>query len=822
MAVWENVRTVIDGAAADSRRAGTSRIASAALLAAALAAAPAPAGAGAPVQPALQDNFPKPVHYRYANNFKVKPGLENEAVQLWLSRYGGVMGVELDAGRVILTGDGRPEVIRRVMKERPDLFFILYSTGHIKCPDETSPYFDPVTGNITDWHPGHWCYLPRVKVLQDSIPRETGETTIKVDMSPPRLGPREGMDDEDFASTFTSDAFSLRKDRGDDICIYSLLPDGTPDWENSEQVALVAMDKGAGTVRVRRGCYGSSPKAFQGTIFAAVHDEVTKFHGWLYNFSTFCPRDAKGRTAGDLWAETYAAIFQPGGLASHFHAIQHDTLVETLWGKRGIDNNNNGTDDMLEDLGGVNWFAVGMTDALRKLREALPPHVSILPDAGNRGYYYVNGWEVEGFPGRHDPAWRGHSEICNRLAFSRETCLTPRFTQVQHKIFNFTLGSDEPGAILQGRELPFHYSRAVLALATAHEAGVTWYSLPPPDEGGETGVYDEMRMGKELRPGWLGKPVGDLLYPAVQAQPPLVDLLAGGTDPVPLDGTVLARDKGLLKLTHPDKARPIRMAWKLESPSADLTVLARLRGVRREGVPVKMPREMRVSLVGGTAFPGYLIPDDPSPLRCGIVLKSGDVKMLSTPVEAETGFTLGLHSLQVWHKDPEMARLFWEAQLCTPDNARLHFWVFNVNAPCAVEAAAVGADGQPGAFQQIASIARVQGPAPLLRNIDLAPLGLAGKDVVFRFLSAARTHGSANGSWGEVTVAAGDRGGNVPAGLSQAKLGGVFGGGIPCATFPFPPHAGWHPAHAGVRIRGGRRGRPRNPGHPRRPGGPGA
>ena len=56
---------------------------------------------------ALGTDFPKAVHYRYANNFKVKPGQEDAAYREWLANYGRMMGVELD-GRVIHPLELRP------------------------------------------------------------------------------------------------------------------------------------------------------------------------------------------------------------------------------------------------------------------------------------------------------------------------------------------------------------------------------------------------------------------------------------------------------------------------------------------------------------------------------------------------------------------------------------------------------------------------------------------------------------------------------------------------------------------------------------------
>ncbi|MCX7887126.1 MAG: hypothetical protein N3B01_07750 [Verrucomicrobiae bacterium] len=496
--------------------------------------------------PVLGPNFPKALFYRYANNFKVKPGHEDEAYQKWLADYGQLMGVELDS-RVTLSDDGRREIIQRVKREHPEQFLIFYSTGHIKVPTEKP---DPYSGKLADYSHGHWVYLPRVRVLGE-VPQESGVSTIRVEL--PSLP--QGARGKQVAP------FSLRADRGDDICLYALGSDGQPDWENAEQVTLVGYDEKAGVIRVKRGCYGSTPRAIRGQVFAAVHAEVTKFHGWVYNFSTFCPKDRAGRTAGDVWAAAYAKNFP-----MHFDALQLDTLLDYVWPGRGVDINNNGIDDATEDFGDVNWFGVGVCQALQKFRGLLPKEKLLLPDAGNLGFHYVNGWEVEGFPGRLDPAWRHYSEVCNRLELSRRLCVEPRYTHVQHKIFSYAIGLDGTPEILSGHKLPFHLSRAVLALATIQEAAVTWYSLPPSSADGRPGVYDEICMGAERRLGWLGRPVGEPIYLA-RATP---NLVSG------------------------NRTRAV-----VTTPRPELFVYVRVRGKPRAGLPVKMPRWMRVSVQGG-------------------------------------------------------------------------------------------------------------------------------------------------------------------------------------------------------------------------------
>lgn len=706
---------------------------------------------------AMRAEFPKAVHYRYANNFKVKPGQEDAAYREWLANFGRAMGAQLD-GRVTVTDDGRREVIHRFKREHPEQFLIFYSTGHIKLPTEQT---DPASGKLSDYSHGHWLYLPRVKVLHE-IRAEAGVSELRVRM-PQRTarGPATIRNqDEDVAAAKTRAAFSLRADRGDDICLYSLGPDDAPDWENAEQVRLVGLDEAQGLIRVQRGCYGTPPRAFTGQVFAAVHSEVTKFHGWFYNFSTFCPKDRHGRTAGDVWAEAYARVFQPGGSSAHFDALQLDTLVEDVWPGRGADINNNGIDDSEEDLGGANWFAVGVCRTLEKLRSLLPEEKLLLPDAGNRGFAFVNGWEVEGFPGRHDPAWRQYSEVCNRLELSRHLCREPRYTHVQHKIFNYTLSRGGAPQILAGKELPFHLSRAVMGLATIHEAAVTWYSQPPPEPDGCAGVYDEMRMGVANRLGWLGKPRGEIVYPGC-ATP---DLCAGS---MTLPWTVAGGKDGRDVQAGGAHAR---FRLSVTSPGPELLVVTRWRGEPRAGVGSKMPRKAAVSLRGGASGGANLLPADTALLEAGLRFPDGTTQRLPEP-PARLEFYEGWHTLRLGARHDSATHLFWQTRRRVAAGDRLALAVFTGSGAYSVEAAAVRGDGAAGEFRHIVTPFTPIGPAVFQRNVALDPLGFGGKEVVFRFL-AAMPKGRANAAWCEVALGRPVLGDWPPAGPIQRSIGG--------------------------------------------------
>ncbi|MFZ5829093.1 MAG: hypothetical protein ACOY3P_03360 [Planctomycetota bacterium] len=716
---------------------------------------------------ALQPQYPKAVHYRYANNFKVRLGGEDAAYRAWAANYGNAMGAELD-GRVTLTDNGRRQIIERFKREHPEQFLIFYSTGHIKIPTEAS---DPASGQLTDYSQGHWVYLPRVRVLHD-VKEESGVSELRVAMPKPasRGNATADSQNEDVAQARTSAAFSLRADRGDDICLYTLKADGSPDWERAEQVRLVGLDELGSIIRVQRGCYGTQPRAHAGEVYVAVHAEVTKFQGWWYNFSTFCPRDPQGRTAGEIWAEAYGRIFQPGGSSAHFDALQLDTLMEDVFAGRGCDINNNGIDDAEEDFGGVNWFAVGVCEALEKLRAYLPADKLLLPDAGNRGFAYVNGWEVEGFPGRHDPAWRNYSEVCNRLELSRCLCQEPQFTQVQHKIFNYTLSRDGAPEILSGNALPFSLSRAVLGLSTIHEAAVTWYSQPPRDPLGRAGVYDEICMGAANQLGWLGLPKGDIIYLGLAGS----DLSGGALQRperfVASEGTRLESRGNALLVSHAERNRNARVHLAVTPDKPELLVVVRWRGEPRARVRARIPRHATVSLAGGSGGEGYLLPADGSKFEAGVLLPDGTMESLPPPT-ARVQFDKGWHTLRFGIKHDTASHLVWQVRRRIDPGSRLSLAAYPGTGAYSVEAAEVQSDGTTGTFQQVVAPFTPIGPTVFHRNVAMDPCGFGGKDVMFRFLTALN-RGRGSAAWCEVALGRPVIGDLPPAGPIERRIGG--------------------------------------------------
>ena len=88
-----------------------------------------------------------------------------------------------------------------------------------------------------------------------------------------------------------------------------------------------------------------------------------------------------------------------------------------------------------------------------------------------------------------------------------------------------------------------------------------------------------------------------------------------------------------------------------------------------------------------------------------------------------------------------------------------------------MEAAELRSDGAPGEFRPVVASFTPSGPAAFRRNVALAPLGLAGKEVVFRFLVAVQ-NGRASAVWSEVAAGRAVLGDWPAAGPIQRNIGG--------------------------------------------------
>jgi len=73
-----------------------------------------------------------------------------------------------------------------------------------------------------------------------------------------------------------------------------------------------------------------------------------------------------------------------------------------------------------------------------------------------------------------------------------------------HKFMDLSAGHEGK----QQADVPFNIHRLVFAAAMFTDAAICYCYAPQAEAKGQTGVWDELRMGTANRLGWLGKPLG--------------------------------------------------------------------------------------------------------------------------------------------------------------------------------------------------------------------------------------------------------------------------------------------------------------------------
>ncbi|MHC4632520.1 MAG: twin-arginine translocation signal domain-containing protein, partial [Planctomycetota bacterium] len=187
--------------------------------------------------------YPRVFFFRQAEGRAAQKSLSYEQWEETFERLMGIEGKVLDEevlGRSIRNID-----FFTCFKQRhPNQLVLLHFNGNARDPRYESERF----------FAGHWIYFNGAKILSN-VPAEYGETNIHVDK--PNL-------------------FKLNmgryRDRNEDIGLCMLDAFGKPNWHQSEQVQLISIDSRNKTIRVRRGCYGTEPRAFPtGQGYAAAH-----------------------------------------------------------------------------------------------------------------------------------------------------------------------------------------------------------------------------------------------------------------------------------------------------------------------------------------------------------------------------------------------------------------------------------------------------------------------------------------------------------------------------------------------------------------------
>ncbi|MDO8542959.1 MAG: hypothetical protein Q7S40_21150 [Opitutaceae bacterium] len=606
----------------------------------------------APELTILGPNYPRAFFFRATEGQAANLATSYESWDADFSRLMGIIGKALD--EEVLGREARnPEFFTRFKRAHPEQVVLLHFNGNARDPIyHTEKYF-----------PGHWIHRQATMILAD-VPAQSGETTIKV------------RDASDFQVNT-----GRYKNANDDIALFGVTRDGHHDWNYCEQVQLVAVDRPAGTIRVRRGCYGTRPLAFKvGAARAAAHQAEgpwgrTNHLMWYYNFATHCPRDAEGKTAADRLADDLASWFGPGGKLAAFDGLEFDVMHHET---RGDTDGDGEPDHGVIDA--INRYGIGMIEFARQLRTRLGPARIIQGDGAlgpggrrsQRAFGILNGIESEGFPNLQDWAFDDWSGGLNRHAFWTANAHPPAFSYINHKWNQSVPG--KPGEH-QNPEVPFSRHRLSFAAAQFTDAAICYSFAPARDRAGQFGIWDELRGGTLQRPGWLGRPEGPALHVATTAP----DLLAGTDWARRIGGPVTTRSTVAGVRIQPTDSTAARLGFTLRdlpTNGRDLVVQLTAQAETRAGYPREMARFLECELGGGVL---NLIRGTPDQVGIG---RRGKPE---TPLRPETGArlqpqprtsiggrTLPAYSIHPPYLDGK-GYVFWTRDVDVPAAAELRF-----------------------------------------------------------------------------------------------------------------------------------------------------
>ncbi|HUT33100.1 MAG TPA: hypothetical protein VNE39_06465 [Planctomycetota bacterium] len=511
----------------------------------------------------LCDGYPRAYFFRQAEGFAANKRIEYGQWDKCFRRLMGIEGKVLDE-EVPGRAERNIEFFTRFKRQHPDQLVLLHFNGNARDPRYQADKF----------FAGHWVYYNGAKILAD-VSAEEGETNVRVA----------------DASLFRTETGRYRT-ANEDVGLCLLDDAGRPDWHESEQTQLVSVDVKKGVIRVKRGCYGTKPRAFPANrAYAAAHAQEGPWGRasnllWFHNYSTRCPRDEAGRTCSDVLVDDLAARFLPGGELAAFDGLEFDVLYHSHSGrgKRALDCDADGQPDS-GVFAGVNTYGIGVVQFCRKLRERLGDGKLILADGmgvnSQRAFGLLNGIESEGWPHLSDWAMRDWPGGLNRHFFWAANARPPVFNYVNHK---FITRGEKPGDT-KPPDVPFSTHRLVLAAAVLTDSAVC-YSFPPPKTGDELiGIWDELRKGTENVVGWLGKPLGPPVRLALQRP----DLLKG-------------EGKSRLQAVQADgKQVRFRLAH-VPCDGPDLVVFVTARAEPMKGYPREVARLMWVGTDDKTRF----------------------------------------------------------------------------------------------------------------------------------------------------------------------------------------------------------------------------
>ncbi len=512
-----------------------------------------------------------------------------EPLSEWDEEFSRLMGIQ---GKALYEECPRlhnVEIFSDFKKRHPEQMVLLHFNGNARDPRfERDAFF-----------PGHWVYYNPATVMDD-VPAEDGLADIPVSDT----------------SLFCTAAGTFQK-LHDDVGLCELNEDGSLNWHRSEQVQLIAVDHEAGTIRVRRGCYGTEPRAFRaGEAAAAAHVGEGPWGEdgnlmWFYNYSTRCPRDADGKRCAEVLADQIAGWFAPGGRLDAFDGLEFDVQMHSLTNHvygyqfdcRWPDADGDGRPDN-GVFDGVDTYAVGVIEFCRLLRSMMGEGRFIMADGGEvcqRAFGILNGIESEGWPSGQDPTIEDWSGGINRHMFWRDNARQPALNYMK---FHWRKNGDQTTAGVR---------RLFMAVAALTDSAIA-YAMKPPSEPDRPypALWDEMVKGTEGELGWLGRALGPPVRLARRTEPALV-----ADDPEGLAELLENEGQGELLTAPEDGALRIRPSeptgtgmrfrlGELPNPGPELLCLVTLRGRHMRGYPPESARLVHAAIPRPATRLGYM------------------------------------------------------------------------------------------------------------------------------------------------------------------------------------------------------------------------
>jgi hypothetical protein len=525
---------------------------------------------------------PRAYFFRYSESWAANERIDYAQWEHAFNRLLGIEGKALDE-EVPGRSKRNAEFFARFKQQHPDQLVLLHYNGNARDPNQAGGKF----------FAGHWLYFNGAQVLAD-VPAAAGESEIQVSN----------------AALFRVNMGRYQKSN-EDLGLCELDARAKPNWHASEQVQLLAVDTRRNTIRVRRGAYGTTPRAFAAhRAYAAAHCAEGPWGEksnllWCYNYATTCPRDANGKSCADILADDLAEKFLAGGILEKFDGIQFDVLWHALGGNvraRAADVDADG----LADAGiidRINVYGNGVVEFCRYLRQRLGENRLMLADGwsprNQRAFGILNGIEAEGWPSLSDTQVDDWSGGLNRQAFWIANSRAPTFSYINHK---FQTGT---GDFDNKTEFPYATHRLVFAGATFTDSAICYSLLPPVEKGEIVGIWDELWKGQEQQVGWLGKPLASAIHLA-EKQVNLLklspqELLARfqGT------GLNIALDGNTIRIVANDaNANAIRFKITLPANNVDLVVAFTAHAAPSHGNAAEIARMAQVSF--GASQPSAL------------------------------------------------------------------------------------------------------------------------------------------------------------------------------------------------------------------------